>query len=270
MLTFPRWAGWVWLVAGGMGIVGALMLVVFGSTFVSSSVDTAGDALSVTEDLLGTVRDSAESVDATLASVTAGLDTVESSVADGATTLTRVARVADDLGRVVSEEVPASLDAIHAAMPQLIATAGVLDGAMRALSYVGANYDPDSPLDDSLRDLDLQISVIPNQLRSQAGSLSEAAQGIADFGASSLGIATDISKIRANLDESRRVIDGYRRVADRALPILTDLADQIERQATLARTLLVVVGLALATAHSLPLAIGWRTAMRQAPPSRSV
>jgi methyl-accepting chemotaxis protein len=253
----PRWLGWVWLSAGVIGVAGAVAVASFGVAFVESSTRAAVDALDATRALMDTVGDTAEAVDVTVGSVVEGLATLEGSVADGAATLSGVSRLADDLGRMATVTIPESLDALRDTMPQLIGTAGVIDGVMRTLSFVGANYDPDAPLDDSLRELDLRLAAIPEQLRSQAANFDDAAQGIADFGSASVGIASDIGDIQQNLDESRQVLTGYSERVDDALAVLDGIEQQLESQATAAKVIAIILGVVLAVGQTVPIAAGW-------------
>lgn len=253
---FPRWIGWLWLVAGATGVAAAVAVSSFGVAFIGSSSTAAVDTLEVTRDLLGTVDDTIGTVDDTLASVITGLDTLETSVSNGATTLTDVARLANDIGTVATVTVPDSLDSLREGMPQLIATAGVVDGVMRALSFVGADYDPEAPLDDSLRDLDLRLGVIPDQLRSQGDGFEQAAQGIADFGAASVGIARDIGDIRANISNSAELLGDYSANAEEALSVIDAIQTQILDQSRAAQVIVVVLGVALAVGQTVPIVAG--------------
>ncbi|MDH4308254.1 MAG: hypothetical protein OEX04_12330 [Acidimicrobiia bacterium] len=256
MVAVPRWLGYVWLVAGAAGLAAAVAVASFGVGFVGSSTESAVEALSVGRQLLETVGDTTQAVRRVVGSTTGGLDTLEGSVVDAAGTLSEVSRLADDLGTLVTAEIPASLDELRGAMPQLIGTAGVIDGVMRALSFVGANYDPDAPLDDSLRALDQRLAVIPDQLRSQASGFSEAADGVAEFGVAAVAIASDVQTIREELAESSAVMDGYTATVAEGVAVLDDLESRLVEQASTARALIVFLGVALAVGQTVPLAAG--------------
>lgn len=252
----PRWLGWLWLVAGAVGVAASVAVASFGAAFVVSTSEAGVDALEVTRELLETVGATAGTVEATVTSVTEGLDTLEQSVVDGAGTLSDVSRLADDLGELATTTIPESLDALRDTMPQLIATAGVVDGVMRTLRFVGVDYDPDVPLDDSLVELDLRLAVIPDQLRSQAGGFDEAAQGIADFGAASVGIATDIGTISDNLVGSSEILTGYTEQVTEAVAVLDSIEAQIVDQSAAARVIVLILGVALALGQTVPIAAG--------------
>jgi hypothetical protein len=264
----PRWLGWLWLVAGAVGVAASVAIASFGAAFIGSTSDSAVDALDVTRELLVTVGDTAGTVDDTVTSVADGLGTLERSVLEGAGTLTDVSRLASDLGEMATTTIPESLDALRDTMPQLITTAGVVDGVMRTLRFVGVDYNAEVPLDDSLVELDLRLAVIPDQLRSQASGFDEAARGIADFGAASVGIASDIGTIRDNLAGSSELLTGYTEQVSEAVAVLDSIEAQILDQSAAARVMVLVLGVALALGQTVPIAAGLWTVRSTAPEPR--
>jgi hypothetical protein len=257
MPTAPRWLGWTWVVAGGCGLVAATAVAAFGSAFVGSTARSATEALGVTEELLLTVGETATALDLSLAGIDEGLETAQTSVSDAAVTLTQVGRVTDDLGAVATDAIPASLDQLRDGMPQLIATAGVIDGAMRALRFVGVDYDPDAPLDDALRELESELADLPLELRDQAEAVAEVSEGISDFGGDALAIAGDIGLIQDRLTASREVVAGYPEVAEEGRRIIAEARERISAQAGIAKVTVLILGIAIAVGQTVPIAVGW-------------
>lgn len=257
MPSIPRWLAITWLSAGVVGAITAVLVAFLGSRLVTAGSESGLEILAVTRDLLATAGDTAATIEVIVGDAADGLATVEGSVASGAATLSEVADLADDLGSVVSEDLPESLDALRETMPQVIATAGVIDGVMRTLRFVGVDYDPDAPLDDSLRALDEQLAEIPGELRAQADGFDAAASGIADFAGSSVDIAREIGTIRATLSGSTEILADYDATVSRGIRVLDELQDRLERQISAARIGILVLGLALAVGQTIPIAIGW-------------
>ena len=245
------------MIAGGCGLVAATAITAFGSAFVASTTRSASEALGVTEDLLVAVTETATAVDLSLAGLEGGLETVQGSVSDAAVTLTQVGRVTEELGEVATVTIPDSLDQLRDSMPQLIATAGVVDGAMRALRFVGVDYDPNQPLDDALRALDMELADLPVDLRGQADAVAEVSRGISDFGGDALGIAGDISAIQDQLESSRDVIAGYPELAEEGRRIVAGARQEIVAQAGVARVTVLILGIAIAVGQTVPIAVGW-------------
>jgi methyl-accepting chemotaxis protein len=242
---------------GVAGALGTLALASFGFAFVQSGAGDARAALGVTHDLVEAVSQTVEGVERTLSTASEGLDTVQDTLADGAGSLIELSVVAEDLAEVVSSDIPDSIEAVRGGMPQLIRTAGVIDGAMRALRLIGVDYDPDDPLDEALAQIDVELAGIPERLREQAGRLDDAARSIADFGRASFTIASDIGELRRRLQESRDLVGGYDQVVAGAIPVLDRLEDQVESQARTAKVAVVVLGVVILASQSVPIGLGW-------------
>lgn len=256
MSGVPRWLAIVWVTAGVVGFAASLAVAAFGARFIGGTARSALEIVEVTRGLLGTAADTAAVVDEIVGESADGLDTVEGSVAAGAETLDDVAGLAAELGTVVTSDVPESLEELRTAMPQLIATAGVVDGVMRTLSFVGVDYDPDAPLDEALRDLDVRLADIPLELRAQADGFAEAAEGIESFAGSTVDIAAEIGTIRQTLVDSRSVLSDYASTIDSGNEILDDLEVRLTDQVDVAQAALVVLGVALAIGQTVPIMLG--------------
>jgi hypothetical protein len=208
-------------------------------------------------------------LDRTFGDVADSLRSVQRTVTDGAITLTQIAKVTDDLGELLGAEVPASLEAVRSTMPGLISTAGVVDGTMRALSFVGVDYDPDLPLDESLTRLDRELAAIPEQLRNQGPVLEEVARGLSEFGGDTLLIGDDLAGIRARLTESEALLDEYTLAAEQAESLLGSLRGDLERLGRTGRWIVLVLGLAIAATQTLPILAGWQLWSAGEPADRS-
>lgn len=256
-LDVPAWLGYVWLIGSALGILAAVAGMVLGISFVTEATAASLDALRLTESVFEAVDETGRVLDDTFVKVARGLDTVQISVADASSTLDQMATVTNDLTVLLTEEVPESLDAIHETMPQLIRTAGVIDTTMRALRFVGVDYDPDAPLDDSLVELDQKLSVIPVDLRAQRSSLDQIHTRVGEFADQSRTIASDVGTIRDGLSQSQSVIGEYRSTAAEARALIVDVTERLDNQARAVRWVIIVLSAALIIGQTVPLAAGW-------------
>jgi hypothetical protein len=254
----PRWMGAVWMSAGAIGVVLGVATALFGFSFISSSTAAATESIDLGVEVLATVGDTAAVLDRTFGDVADSLRSVQRTVTDGAVTLTQIAKVTGDLGDLVSSEVPDGIEAVRSTMPGLISTAGLVDGTMRALSFVGVDYDPEVPLDESLARLDEELATIPQQLRSLQPVLEGAADGLSAFGGDILVIGDDLAGIRARLTESESLLDEYTVAADRAEALLETLRGDLARLGRIGQWIVLVLGLAIAATQSLPIVVGWQ------------
>jgi methyl-accepting chemotaxis protein len=249
--------GRVWLAVGVVGIVSAFVLGYGLWGFTGSAVETARDGIEVGNDLLAAASATAATVETVVSQAGTGLDAVEESLGEGAATLADVGELAADLGEVVSVDVPDSLDALRSTMPQVIATAGVIDGVMRTLRFVGVDYDPDAPLDDSLQELDSELAAIPEDLRARSQDFDAAARGIGEFAVSTARISGEIAQIRSSLEDSTAVVADYERTIADGYETLDRLEARVDASSCGFRLVIPLLALTLAAVHTVPLLLGY-------------
>ncbi len=253
----PRWLGLLWLGGAVLGIVAAVVGAGLAISFVSRATAASVDALRLSETVFEAVDETGRILDDTFVEVAEGLDTVQVSVADASITLDRMTGVTDELTSLLTDEVPASLDAVRDTMPQLIRTAGVIDTTMRALRFVGVDYDPDAPLDEALIELDDRLATIPEDLRDQRPGLEDIGRRVGEFAGQSRTIAADVGDIRDGLDESRMLIEEYQATAAEARSLTGGVADRLTSQSGAVQWVIIAIAAALVIGQTLPLAAGW-------------
>ncbi|MEX0757606.1 MAG: hypothetical protein WD204_06620, partial [Acidimicrobiia bacterium] len=132
--SFPRWVGWLWAVGGAAAVLGSLVGVAVGWVFIGTVGDAVTDTVGVSRRALLSVEETTRVIDEVFDGVAGSLREVQSTLADTSLTLTAASVITRSLGDVVTEEVPASVDAVRASLPALIDTASVIDTTMRGLS----------------------------------------------------------------------------------------------------------------------------------------
>ncbi len=264
----PRWLAWTWVAAGVLGIAGGVVGAGVGWATVATTADAAVTASDEAAAALESVAELTASLDGTFATVTDALREVQLTVADGSVSLIQLAAATGDLAEVVAVDVPRALDGVVDAMPSLVATAGVVDGAMRTLSLVGIEYDPDQPLDDALRRIEDQLSVIPPRLRAQSARLDAAVDGLSSFSSAALDVSTELAGIRAALAEAERLTSTLEASSLDGAGVARDLARRIPGQATWLRAVAVLLGGFVAGTATLPLLLGRRALAAGRPSGR--
>jgi len=254
--SVPRSLAWLWLVGGLITGVGALVGVVAGWIFVGAMGSAVTDTVTISRRVLTTVGDTTTDIDGVFGDVAASLRDVQITLADTSLTLTRASVITRNLGGVVAEDVPESVDAIRATIPALIDTARVIDTTMRGLSFFGVDYDPEVPLDESLRVIETQLGEIPTLLRAQQDTLSEVAGDLGVFSSSTLEISDDLAAIRVRLADASTVLDGYGTIVADSAGLLDELESRVAGGVGLIRALLVFVGLGAAATQTMPIVAG--------------
>ncbi len=254
--SLPRWLGWMWAVGGAVTVVVALTGAVVGWILIGSVGQTVVETVGVTQRVLVGVSDTTRVVDEVFSDVAGSLRGVQTTLADSSLTLTRASAVTGSLGAIITEQVPDSVDAVRASLPALIGTAGVIDSAMRGLSFFGVNYDVEVPLDESLAEIDLRLAEIPVLLRAQQDTLAGVAGDLGDFSSDALTIADDVGSIRVRLAEAATVLAGYDIIVSDSRDLLEDLESTATNGVAFFRVVITVLALGIAVTQTAPIAFG--------------
>lgn len=252
----PRWLGWVWLVGALTAIVGSLVAVVVGWMFIGTASTSVAETVEVTRRVLTNVGETTDVVDSVFDDVADSLRGVQTTLGETSLTLTRASVVTSNLVEVVTEDVPASVESVRAALPALIDTARVIDRTMRGLAFFGVDYDPAVPLDESLVEIDVRLAEIPELLSSQQETLEGVASDLGAFSSSTVEIAEDLGAIRVRLSQASAVLAEYGSISEESSVLLDDLERSVQQGSGWIRVALVVVGLGFAVTQTLPLLIG--------------
>lgn len=267
MEAIPRWVGWTWLVGGALGIVATLVGLAVGVMTIDTTVARVQVGLGLVSDTVGAVDEAVATLDAGLDVAADSLRDVQGSAADAALTLTQISAVTRDLGELIGQEVPASIDAVRAAMPPLVDTARVVDRTMRALSLVGVDYDPAVPLDEALTEVDRRLADIPRNLRGRDRVIGGVADGLAGLGTQTLVSAEQMASVRSEIADASRRLDTLRGVGDRTRALIGSTTWTVEAGARRAQALVVLAAILALFVLSVPVVFGWAV-VRDATTSR--
>lgn len=257
MPPIPTWLARTWMIGGIVGAITALVASVLAWVVLGATADASVRSIELASEVLDSVGGTVVSVDGVLDDVSDGLRTTQQSLADASVTLTQLSALTSNLAELVGEDVPASLDAVRASLLPIQTTAGLLDGALTALSFVGVDYDPEVPLDEAIDELDTQLAEIPERLRAQAPLIDAAADSISEFGGDTLTIAQELSDLRSRLSEASFTVGSYRATIAQADALLVDVEENVSSRLDLLRVVFVVLGFGIAITQTVPVALGW-------------
>ncbi len=257
MERIPRWVGWTWLVGGGLGAVAAVVGGVFGWVVIGSTVEQVEVGLDLVSETVRAVDEAVTTLDTGLDVGADSLRDVQRSAADTAVTLTQISAVTRDLGGLVGQEIPASIDAVREAMPPLVDTARLIDRTMRTLTLVGVDYDPDVPLDQALAEVDRRLAEIPRRLRGRDRVIGGVADGLAGLGTQALTSSEQVAAIRAQMADAARRLESFHGLGDETLALVASTTATLETQAARAQAVLVVAVTLILLVLSVPVVFGW-------------
>jgi hypothetical protein len=199
-------------------------MVQVGARDLQATIEVSGEAINAIVDTVDVVEDATTEIRTGVDAAADGISGVSATAVTGASNI-------EEIATFLETDLPADLEAIGSTMPAAIQAAGAIDGALRALSFVGVSYSPEQSFDDSLRSVEAALADLPDDLRAQSESLRElvpAATGLA-------GEADRLSLALIRLGTDLETLEGITETYDATL---TEASITIERTAsTLGRNL---------------------------------
>lgn len=243
---------------GAIGLVAALIVGIGGFLLASrvsdAATDTLGPFVDVTSDLADTIDATGVMVERTTEAITSIENTTRSAGRALNSASTALAETSDLVGGDIAD----SLDSAVDTLPGLISTAAVIDTTMRALSFVGVDYDPELPLDESLAALEASLRPIPDQIRIQSQSLATVTDDIDQIVADSGELAAVLLQTRVDMLGAQDILDSASSNARSAVDQMRAIESDVDTYDTLIRVVFVAAALALAVASIAPILIGQR------------
>jgi hypothetical protein len=190
------------LVIGGAGVLAMLTLdrVVdaFGGTGTSS-----------------TVEQSLRSADQALEQTRLALGDVERLAGSVAMSSERAAEVVAGAGELTAGRIPDTLRDIESAMPSLIEAGAAIDGTLRALSLFGVEYDPGTPFDEALIELDEGLDGLPEQIEAQGELLGGVGAHLEQVGSETDAVSARVAEVNEALAETEEATGRLATIASR-------------------------------------------------------
>lgn len=256
MPLVPTWLARTWLVGGVVGAVAGILAAIIAWSIVGEASNASSRSLEIADGLLESVSGTVTSVEDALVAVAEGLRTTQQSAADASITLTQLSALTSNLGELVSEDVPDSLDSVRVSLAPIQATAGVIDGTLTALSFFGVDYDPEVPLDEAIDDLERRLAEIPADLRRQGPLIESAADSLNDFGSDTLVIAGDLSDLRRELIATAGTVAGYQTTIGEVELLLDDVETNLTGPLGALKWVMAIIALGLAVTQTVPITFG--------------
>lgn len=256
MPAVPTWLARTWLIGGIVGALAGLAAAILAWSILGETATASTRSLEIADGLLESVSGTVNSVEDALVAVSGGLRTTQQSAADASITLTQLSALTSNIGELVSEDVPDSLDSVRASLAPIQATAGLIDGTLRALSFFGVDYDPETPLDEAIDDLDQRLADIPADLRRQGPLIESAADSLSSFGSDTLVIADDLSDLRRELTATASTVAGYQTTISDVALLLDDVETNLTGPLGALKWVMAIIALGLAVTQTVPITFG--------------
>jgi len=273
MSIFRRLIGLLIIIVGILGLV----IAGAGAFFANRAIDATVAGLNSVVDTLGTTvdtsTDSLRNVQATLTEVGATLDTVSMTAGNAATTLVDTQPLLEQVTTLTTQTLPASIDAVNVAVPNLAGIAGSIDTTLTRLSDfqlertflgqsfnfdLGIDYSPEEPFDEAVLQIGESLQDVPDQLRALEDSLQTSITNIGAVGGNIDQLSANIDGINTTVQEFIPLLDQYIGVLDQTTASLENVRAQVN--ANLNTIKLVATGLLawFALYQIVPLYVGYR------------
>lgn len=269
---FRRVIGILMLILGLVGLVISIAGVYFGRQLVDNSFGGLDSSLALTSESLDTAVESLELAKGTIGDVNDGLDTVEGAAINIARTITDTRPLIGQVTVVVSEDAPASIEAMQSAIPAIAAVAGAIDNTLVTLNNfsidetilgteihydLGIDYDPPASFDETFVALGDSMDGLPENLRSTRENLDVTSANLASISDSIVAISEDLDTINGQIAQVPGLIDQYIAIADQLNGSVQQLRTQVLQQQELVKNVLTFVLIWWGLPQLALVMIGW-------------
>ncbi len=190
---------------------------------------TAGldEALRLTTESLDTVVETLVLAQSTVQDMNTAVNTAQTTAANLATTIDDTQPLLDELGRVATQDIPESVEAVQASLPALEQAAGTIDSTLRTLSRfeidqsilgfrlqydLGIDYNPDLPFDVAVIEIGTSLEDIPESLRSLEEQLTLTSENLDTISQNVNQLGEDIGVINERIAETDPLLQEYMRI----------------------------------------------------------
>jgi hypothetical protein len=248
--------GRVLVVVGVIGLIGSLVAGIVGWVVVARAQETVAVSVVPLTRVVGDISETIEASQVIVERITETIESIENATRSTVRTLRSVGEVLGETASLAEGEVVDSLESAVDTLPGLISTGQIIDRTMRALSFVGVDYDPDVPLDVALAELQSSLAPLPGQVRRQVELLEEVQSDIDEIADDARELTGVLFEARLDMLDTERVLGTAARNAAAAADSVATVDTEIERLGALGRVLVLAVTLALLAASLTPLVVG--------------
>lgn len=255
-----------------------IAIAIIGSQLSYQILDALGlgmtDGLSLTSQTLDMVQETLLLTKDTAVTVSDGLVTVSQTADTLGTSLSETQPLLDQFSTIASDDFPASIEALQAAIPNIAQAAAIIDQTLTTLNNVridqtfpfvdyrfqwdlGINYTPTVPFDVSINEIGASLDGLPEQLRTLQLYISVTQDNLQTISNDIHAIADDLDAINSQIQQIPPLVDDYTatviQINDSARRSRASLNTQLET----ARQLVTVVMIWLGVAQLAPFYLGW-------------
>ena len=279
-MTWRRILGGVILLIGIVGVVLSGMGVVYGRRAIDAAGTQADAGLRFASENLDTVVDTLVLANNTVFEINDALDTVEAAVVDSSQAISQMIPMMDQVTAVISQDVPQSLEAVQATIPDLVQVAKVMDDTLTTLSRfridetiplvnyriqydLGINYNPVQPFDLSVQQMGDSMEGLPQQLRDMEGYTAVTQDNLQTIGDDLLAISQDLDDVNDQFSQLPPQLQEYIRLVNDVNNKTRQMRAAIDDKLATAKQILTIAMIWLGLTQIAPLYLGWELITRK-------
>lgn len=234
---FLYMTGYIAAVMSVIALVLGLVMVQVGARDLQATIEVSGEAINAIVDTVDVVEDATSEIRAGIDAAADGVSGVSATAVTGAESIEEVAIFLEN-------DLPADLEAISSTMPAAIQAAGAIDGALRALSFVGVSYSPEQTFDDSLRSVESALADLPDDLRTQSESLRELVPAATGLAGEADRLSLALIRLGTDLETLEGITETYDDTLTEASATIDRTASALGRNLWLLRLTLIAMSIA--------------------------
>ena len=280
-MIFKRILGLLMIVAALVGLVVCIAGIIYAPQVIDRAGSALDDSLAVVSQTLDTTEDGLLLAQTTLEQVDAGLETVASAVGGVSGALRETTPMLDAVGKIVSEDVPDSLDALQSVVPEVARAAGVVEDALIALSEfrleqsilgislgfdLGFDYDPQQSMAESIDSLGASLDGMSPRLRALQTFMDNASGDLESMGQDIDQVVDTLDTLTGQLESAAGLLDSFLATVNDLQRTMDQARDGLPQQLDLAKIAAIAILVWIGLAQIAPLYLGWELISGQRDP----
>jgi methyl-accepting chemotaxis protein len=217
-----RVLGLIMLVIGLVGVVLSIAGARAGRQLIAEMGAALDGNLQLTVQSLETINESLMLTKATVRQLSVGLDTMEVTAGNVATSLEDTQPLLRQISRITSNDMAEGLETFQASLPDLVEVADTIDQTLTTLSRfridrtilgiplrydLGIDYDPEVPFAQSVEEIGASIEDLPDQLRALELYFDITNDNLGEMSDNMSEIAGDLTVVNGSVGDLEPLLD---------------------------------------------------------------
>jgi methyl-accepting chemotaxis protein len=244
-------------IVGLIAAAGTVVAVVLGWRLIGSPIEQLDRLSTATSDALVKLTGNLTLVQDTIAQMQSGLTTTVELLGDSAESANQIEASLSDTAEALEGSIPDRVSSVQRALPELIASTSVLEPTLRSLSFLGVEYDPEVPLNRTLRQLRRSLRPLPGELRASGERLASLSGDTAMLASQLNELALTVDAIADDLAEAETLFSEQAEAAEATRELVDVERAQLPVLERRARVVLVIFGAAIGITQLALALVGW-------------